>query len=193
MEFGTDFFPDLIAASLDSWTDGGLQVTRTRAKMTEHLAHTLLHDSLDGAAPAGMEDADGVMLRIHQNDWEAVSSLDGNEQAGRTGDQAIARERLLGNVIDAVNDVGMNLPQGYDRPEWLFYAGSPGRRCSQVPQENRTVSLDGSAGVMLGESEIQVAIAIDAGMASDTGGEAVDEPRELVEMTRAKDGELGFV
>ncbi len=110
-KINTHFFANLVAAPVDSRPYGGLDVPRPGTKAAAQFTNTFLDDSFDGAAPAGMEDSDGTALGVHEHDRKAVSGLDGEQESGSIGDQAVAGELFLGRFRDTVNEIGMNLAQ----------------------------------------------------------------------------------
>src|ERR1700730_14183006 len=54
------------------------------------------------------------------------------------------------------------------------------------------IALDGGAGVVFSNPEIEVAFAVGAGRASYASGESVHEPGKLGQLAGAKDCEFGF-
>jgi hypothetical protein len=74
-----------------------------------------------------MKKADRALSHIDQNHRQAIGSLDGDQQAGRASDATVSCKEFSGNRFDAMDYVGMNLPQRNHGPEWLI----PGARVSQ--------------------------------------------------------------
>ena len=62
-----------------------------------------------------------------------------------------------------------------------------------LAEKGGTVPFDGGAGIVLGEAEIEIALAVSAGKSARPRRKAMDEPGKLAEMPRAKDRKLGFV
>ena len=91
-----DFFSNLIAAALNARADCRLDITGPGTEAAKHLANAFFDNSFDGAAPAGMEDANRMSFHIHQDYRKTVCRLNADEQAGTTRDQAIPDEWLFG-------------------------------------------------------------------------------------------------
>lgn len=62
---------------------------------------------------------------------------------------------------------------------------------SEFAEERNPVALDSGFGVVLGETEIEVAFPVGGGESPHPRGKPVNEPRES-QMTRAKDSKCGF-
>src|SRR6202030_1533031 len=70
--FGSDF----VAAAVDSTPDRRFDVLRKRTDPSPHFTHSLFDNALHRPPPTYMEDADGFLLGVLQNDRQAISRLD---------------------------------------------------------------------------------------------------------------------
>src|SRR5258705_3637399 len=61
LELRADLISDFVATALNSGADSGFQVARTAAEAANHLPDAFFDDALEGAPPAGLEYADGVV------------------------------------------------------------------------------------------------------------------------------------
>ena len=95
-ELDANFFSDFVAAAVNPGSNRGFQIAGARAEVAVHFAHTFFNDALDGAAPAGVEDANRVMFGVHQNHRKAIGGLDGEQQAGSGRDESVSTERFSG-------------------------------------------------------------------------------------------------
>jgi hypothetical protein len=180
-EFGANVFSDRVAAVVDAGADGGFEVARASAEVAEHFSYTFFDDALDRAAPSGVEDADGVVPGVDEDDGEAVGGLDGEQQAGGGGDESIAGEGVVGDGVDMVDEVGVDLAECDEGIE-LRSIGQPGAgvpTCCDLAEEGVAVAFDGGAGGVRGESDI----------ALGASGESVEEPG-FGEMGGAEEGWL---
>jgi hypothetical protein len=123
----------------------------------------------EGAAPAGVDSGDGAFLGIDEEDGNAVGGLDAEEEAGATGDRGVAFAGLAGGTVEEVDDVGVDLFEGYE----LEILGAEGGL------EAAAVFEDVVAGVPVGEAEIEDFFAVQIGDAAGFGAEAVEEPGEF--------------
>jgi len=64
---------------------------------------------------------------------------------------------------------------------------------AELLQEGGAVALYGSARVILGIAKIEVSLPVSAGETSKSSGESVHQPRKMVEVRGAKNGELTFI
>ncbi len=129
------FLSDLIAATLDSWADGGLDVPRIGTKATAHFTHPFLDDSPDRTAPPGVKNTHGTVFGIDEHDRKAVGSLNAEQDSGSVGDQAVAGELFLEWFENTMNEIRMNLAQSDPWPEFLA------RDSADLTFKRRAVSL----------------------------------------------------
>lgn len=180
-ESSANLGPDLIATSANAGTDDGFQVAGTAAEVSPHLSDALFDNSLDRSAPSGMEDANGLAFCVHNNDGKAIGGQDGQQDSRGSGYKAIAGQRLFRSSCNVVDEVGMNLTQGGQRPgsglvfDSLFSAGF----CGNGRGKGLAVALDGGARVVGGETQIQATAAVGFGDAADSGAESMDQPGYL--------------
>ena len=78
----------------------------------------------------------------------------------------------FGSFVYAVNEIGMNLAQGDDRPQLLSAGGS------DLRQEGGSIAFDCAARVLFGESEIESISPVNAGNPTGSGAETVNQPRK---------------
>src|SRR5512142_2196602 len=71
VEFIADFLADLVTAGMNAGTDGGEQVAGVGVEPAAHLADTFFDNSLDSAAPSGVESANRTVFRVYENDGKA--------------------------------------------------------------------------------------------------------------------------
>jgi hypothetical protein len=148
-----------------------------------HLAYAFFDNALYRASPAGVKHADHFPLGVYQNHGQAVGGLNRKQQTGRCTDQPITGERLftwrIRNRIRAVNDVGVDLAERNQRPEG---AGGFPRTATLVrdgpnfAEKGRAVPFDGGANIVLGEAQIEIALAVRAGESAHPRREAMDKP-----------------
>ena len=147
-----------------------------------------------------MKHADRFALRIDEDDRQAIRRLNSQQQARGRRDQPVAGERRMRNRVHAMDDVGMNLPHGDERPACraveLRSTGQPRAAVptrSDRPQKRRPVAFDSGPGIVFREAEIEVAFAIGAGKTARACGGSVYKPRQRIQMTRAKNVQLFFL
>src|SRR6266446_2933807 len=93
---------------------------------------------------------------------------------------------MLRRTVDPVNEVGVNLAQGDERPTFAPL------RYPNLVEEKLAVAFDGGAGVVFGEAEIESVSAVDAGNSAMAGGEGVNEPREIGQLFGMQELQFGF-
>lgn len=103
---------DLITAAANSRANRRTQIGRSSSKPAVHLAHTFFDDPLNRSAPAGMKDAYGPVLGIDQNHGKAIGGQNTEQDSRSVGYQAIAGKRIIWDLTDQVNDVGVDLAEG---------------------------------------------------------------------------------
>ena len=184
LELGPDFFSNFIAAAVNSGTNHSLKITRATAEAADHLADAFLHDALKGAAPTRVKDPDGVLPGVDQDHWQAVGRLNRQQQAGRRGDHPIPDEWFVRNAFDKADDVGMNLAQSDHRPERSPVVRAIHR--SEFLKKSRTIARHRGLGVVFGETEVEIALAVSPRRSSEARGETVDQPGNSLEMLGPK-------
>jgi len=115
-ELCANFLANLVATALNAWADGGFEVAGAGAEVAEHFSDAFFDDALEGAAPSGVEDADGAMFGVDQDHGEAVGGLNGEQEAGCGGEESVAGWMVGGGGVDAVDDVGVDLAEGDQGP-----------------------------------------------------------------------------
>jgi hypothetical protein len=116
------------------------------------------------------------MLHIHENDGQAISGLNGDQHTGNIRYQSIAGKWLLGDVVDAMNYVGMNLPKCDQGPQLAFRIHR-----AQTLEKCSSIALNGCNGVLLSVAEIQAIAAVSLGPASRARAESMNQPRNSVQ------------
>jgi len=101
------------------------------------------------------------------------------------GQQAVTGEELLRRVVDPVDDVGMDLAQANQRPRVAV-----GIHCSQRPQQESAIFVDGGMGVVFGITEVESMSAVCIGCAATPGAEPMNQPANTGEGVRAQQAEL---
>ena len=171
MKLVTDLFSDLVAAVVNAGPDGGEDVARPGSEISLHLANTLFDDSFYCATPTRVKNPDCVLSLIDENDGDTIRGLDREQQVGSCGDEAVANQMMLGNGFDPVDEIGVYLAQGDERPV-------PGLK---LVEEQPSIILHCGAGIVLGESEVQIGFAVSAGRSAFPGAEAVNQPGEFLQ------------
>ena len=122
LELLAHFGSNLVAAGVDSRADNRFNIFGQCAEPTVHFSHSFFHNAFDRPAPTRVEHSDGSLLGICQDDRKAIGGLDGKENVGRAGDEAIADQRFSRQLIHAVNEIGVDLAESDERPR-LFTSG----------------------------------------------------------------------
>ncbi len=135
-EFVAHFRSNLVAAVVDPGTDGRLQVARQCAELAAHFAHPLFDDTSQCPAPTGVKHADSTAFRVNEDDGQTVGGLNGEQQIGRGGDQAIAHKGRVGRRYDEVDQIGVDLAKRNQGPEPALVVSA------QFFQERCAVALD---------------------------------------------------
>jgi hypothetical protein len=84
-----DFVADFVTARADGRTDAGKEVLGLRAEGFLHLTDGLARNPRDGAAPAGVRDADRARDRVVEKDGGAVGGENDERSLRAVGDQRI--------------------------------------------------------------------------------------------------------
>ena len=94
-----------------------------------------------------------------------------------------------------MNQVGMNLPQGDQRPQGrlLSRASFPQARGAEFLQENRSIALHRTTRVVLRKAQVEVAFAVRPGNPAGSRRKSMHQPAQLAEPTRAQNCEFVFV
>lgn len=164
-----DFFSYLVAAVVNAWADGGINVPWLSFKAAAHFADAFFDDALHRSPPSSMKYADCALLCIHHNDWDTVGGLHRQHQGGRAGDETVSGEMFRRNAGDAVDQVGMNLPKRDQRPGYAL--------CKAF-DEGISSAFDCQPGGVFRESKIT----------GDARAEPVHEPGEFSQGCTLQDG-----
>jgi len=76
-ELGGNFGADFVAAAADGWADGGEKIGGFGFVLHLHFADGFYDYARESAAPAGVNDRDGALFRVDEEDGDAVGGLDG--------------------------------------------------------------------------------------------------------------------
>ena len=136
-----------------------------------HLAGGFDGDAGESAAPTGMDGGDGALLGVDEKDGDAVGGLNREGQAGVVGERGVTATRLGGCELEEMDDVGVELFEGDESEAASAKAGL----------EAAAVFEDVVAGVPVGETEVEDALALKFRDAAGKRGETVDEPGEFGE------------
>src|ERR1700733_12357386 len=92
-----------------------------------------------------------------------------------------------------MNGVSADLAEGDQRPGQRFIAVLvAGARGFESAQERCAVALDCGAGIVFGEAEIEITFGVGPRESPGARGKAVDQPRNLFQLPRAKDKDIEF-
>src|ERR1700723_1491119 len=92
-----------------------------------------------------------------------------------------------------MNDVRVDLAEGDELPALSFIAVMvAGARGFESAQERCAVALDCGAGIVFGEAEIEITFGVGPRESPGARGKAVDQPRNLFQLPRAKDKDIEF-
>ena len=143
-ELGGDFGADFVAAAADGRADGCEEVRGLGFELHLHLADGFDDDAGESASPAGVDDGDGALFGIDEEDGDAVGGLDGEEEAGAVGGGGVAAAGFDGGGVEEMDYVGVDLFQG-DELE-VF--------CAESRLEAAAIFEDVFIGVPFGKAEI---------------------------------------
>ena len=127
-----------------------------------------------------MEYSDSSLLGVDQNDRQAISCLDGKNNAGHAGDEAIPDQWFSRLRFDAVNEIGMNLAEGNEWPRLPVAAGA------ELVQESRSIAFDFAARILLSKSQIEDVAPVDTRKSAGSRAESVNQPGKADEGFRTK-------
>ncbi len=144
VELDGDFGADFVTAAADGRADGGEQACGLGAEMHLHLADGFDGDAGEGAAPAGVDGGYGAVFGVDEEYGDAVGSLDAEQEARAVGGGGVALAGFVGDGVDEMDDVGVDLLEGDE----LEIGGAEGGL------EAAAVFEDVFARVPIGEAEI---------------------------------------
>jgi hypothetical protein len=167
-ELHAHFGANLKAALANTRADGSLKVLGLAPKIAPHLAHTLLHNATQRAAPSSMEHADRFALGVDENHGQAIGGLHAKDKAGRIRDDAVANQLGLGLPRDGVNAIRMNLTQrNKGRGDVPLTHGA------NALQEDFAIARYGLTTLFLGKTYVQAGRAVGLTETSGTRAETV--------------------
>src|SRR5258708_28861734 len=89
----------------------------------------------------------------------------------------------------------MNLAQRDDGPQcrMAIPPTSPPADCADFMQERSSIAFDGALGIILGEAEVQIALAVCARESAHARGKTMDQPGKFTQVLSAKNVEFGLL
>src|SRR5579864_6282888 len=90
-----------------------------------------------------------------------------------------------------MNDVGVNLAQSHEG-SWRRAIVPVCASGTEFAQERSPVALDGGSGIIFGEAEIEIMLAVSARESSEARGESVNQPGTFTKVLCANDVEFSF-
>ena len=182
LELGANFRADRVAALTNARPDGSTKIARRAGELAPHFADALLDDPCDCAAPACMKRADDALLHVCDQHRNAIGRLDCQQHTGDIRDHAVAGRRVLDNVVYAMSDGGMDLPNLRQRPEALILVGR-----TDGFEKQCAIAFDILVCVVRGESKVQRLAAVAGRNAALPCAESVYEPSDIVQRIRVQD------
>jgi len=173
---------DLVTALADSGPQCRNHIFRLRAEFHFHAAYSFFGDAVQRSAPTSVNRGRSVVLRIREQDWNAIRRLHCQEYAALAREERIALRRGIsaciywGGSVRAMNNVRMNLPH---RDHSHFF-GPDGA------EKSRSVLQHAFALVPIRKAEIQyvlnllpsIAKSLEFARATGPRAESVDQPVE---------------
>jgi hypothetical protein len=111
-----------------------------------------------------------MFFHINQNHRDAICCQYRQQQLRDRANQPVPNQGLLWNCLNTVNEIGVDLPHV---DQWPRLFSRPGPKCFQ---KNHAVSLDRSAGILFGKTQVESIAPIGPGSSAQTGAESVDKP-----------------
>src|SRR5580700_8590967 len=90
-----------------------------------------------------------------------------------------------------MNDVRVDLAERDELPALIITVIIADACGFESAQKRGAIALDCGAGIVFGEAEIQLSLAVGAGESSGARRKAVEQPRKFPQVLRAKDAEFG--
>lgn len=110
-EFLSDILADFIAVPSDARPKGHQQGGRVTVEMLLHTVDDLQGQTLACALPAAMDSGNGFLFPVHYQNGKAVRCFDDQQYALTVCYQSIPGQRPIGNIVDNVKDIRMDLAQ----------------------------------------------------------------------------------
>jgi hypothetical protein len=109
VELSGKFGADLVTAATDGGADGGEEASGPGAKVHLHFPDGFDDDAGEGAAPSGVDGSYGATLGVDEENGDAVGGLDAEQQAGTVGGGGVASRGLVGDGVEVMDDVRVDL------------------------------------------------------------------------------------
>ena len=109
LKLSGDLGAHFVAAAPDRGADGGEEIGGPRAELHLHLADGFRDDTLEGAAPSGMNGGYGASSGVDEKNRDAVGGLYGQQEAGTVCGGGITPARFKGSSVDEMDQIGMDL------------------------------------------------------------------------------------
>lgn len=102
-----------------------------------------------------MKRADSSAFGIDKKDGQAIGGLNGKQQAGSVGEEAVADDLGSGWRVNGVNNIRVNLAKGDQGPRLAGFPAAFSRLRvigGKRPQERQPIAFDSSFGIVFGKS-----------------------------------------
>jgi len=172
-EVGSDF----VAAGANRGTDRCKEMRGLAAVFITHAADRFFGDASESSLPTRMNRGDGAFFRVDEKNRNAVSGLDGEEQAGCVGGRSVTFARAGWHGSEGIEQGRVDLL------EW---------REGQIVRTKSSLKLL-AVGVYVfrripfHETKIEQSFTVERAEATDTRAEAVNEPGQFGERSKLED------
>ena len=112
----TKLLADHVATFADPRSDRCVDVLGARTKLAAHRSDTFFRDALRGPTPSGMKCPNDFVFPVHQENRETVCGEYAESDTSEIGDQAVADQRLFRSVAQHMDNIGVDLAIGNQRP-----------------------------------------------------------------------------
>ena len=96
-----------------------------------------------------MENSNSFLLNIHRDDRQAIGSPYSQQHSWGVREQTIACELLMGNLVDAMNKIRVDLPQRDQRPRLAILHES------KFVEKGGAIALHRIARILVGKPEVE--------------------------------------
>src|SRR6185369_897945 len=172
LKLSTHLGTNAVATAVNAGANRRPQIAGPSTEPAPHLAHAFFHNTFYRPPPARMEGSHRAAFYVHEDDRQAVCCQNCEQQARSSGDETVAGETQCGDLRNAMNEVGMNLAEGNQRPLAPF----PNR--SELPEKRGPVLFHRPLPILAGETQVQTALAVSPGKPAWPGAKAMNGPRQ---------------